>query len=204
MRVGRSGETQKSRNERNLIKTWSASTGVPRQVNHLHHFLGVPLGGGFFPLLQLPWWLSPKVPSGSTRQCLRRSDRRGADTLKRPGAVLFSGTTQSIDTAPTVLVLPARRHCDGSSCSATAQTPSDSGGGLAATLLIGSGSGCIDVGMPRRVVGWAHYAAPERKGSAPSIVAVSVQFAYTAGSISPVGRFIREKRRTRVGARPLL
>ena len=63
----------------------------------------------FDALPQLPWRLLPRVPSGGTPQCLRRSDRRGADTKKRPGAVLFSGTTQSIDTASTVLVLPVRQ-----------------------------------------------------------------------------------------------
>jgi hypothetical protein len=188
--------------------------------------------------------------------------------LKRPGVVLLSGTIQSIDMSPTVLVLPVRRLLV-LRCRAIAP---DSGGDPAATLVgtgtdTGSGSGCIGGHMKgSRGTGWgvgvretsggrggtagerderrdgpvrepSRFQAdcglslsgePERgpdgppvnrgrgalcsseaeksTGSAPtSIVAVSVHFALiAAASKSPLGMFIGDKRRTRVGARPLL
>ena len=58
------------------------------------------------------------------------------------GAVLFSGTTQSIDMEP-----PTVRWLLVFRCRANAPY---SGGDSVATLLVGSSSGCIDGGMPRQ------------------------------------------------------
>ena len=76
--------------------------------------------------------------------------------LKRPGVVLLSGTIQSIDMSPTVLVLPVRRLLV-LRCRAIAP---DCGGDPAATFVgpgtgTGSGSGCVEDKMKgSRGAGW--------------------------------------------------